>query len=174
MTLFRSSTLLLATVMLALAASGCDTLLGSKDNDTTGEIFEEGRIDPTLFNEVEYVPFLPFFQLGANGQPFDEPQDVYVGFDELLYAVDAAGLHVLDLAGRPALFVDEIAGQELRHPTSVIQDRRLHLYITARRDTVDHFGEAACTRGGLGPRLPATDLMPLALAHAMRMEKYGA
>jgi hypothetical protein len=28
--------------------------------------------------------------------------------------------------------------------------------------------------GGLGSRIPAVDLMPLALANAMRLEKFGA
>jgi 2,3-bisphosphoglycerate-independent phosphoglycerate mutase len=35
------------------------------------------------------------------------------------------------------------------------------------------FGERFCAQGGLGT-LPATDLMPLLLAHAGRLEKYGA
>jgi 2,3-bisphosphoglycerate-independent phosphoglycerate mutase len=43
-----------------------------------------------------------------------------------------------------------------------------------RRDEVSAFGETACLRGGLGPRFPATDLMPLALAHARRLQKFGA
>jgi len=43
-----------------------------------------------------------------------------------------------------------------------------------REDGVDRFGERACMHGGLGPRLAATDLMPLALANALRLEKYGA
>jgi 2,3-bisphosphoglycerate-independent phosphoglycerate mutase len=43
-----------------------------------------------------------------------------------------------------------------------------------RADEVTRFGERACMRGGLGPRLPATDLMPIALANASRLEKFGA
>jgi 2,3-bisphosphoglycerate-independent phosphoglycerate mutase len=43
-----------------------------------------------------------------------------------------------------------------------------------RSDGVDRFGERACIRGGLGPRIPATDLMPLALANALRLQKFGA
>jgi 2,3-bisphosphoglycerate-independent phosphoglycerate mutase len=35
------------------------------------------------------------------------------------------------------------------------------------------FGERACTRGELGI-IPATSIMPLALAHARRLAKYGA
>ncbi|MCK4332132.1 MAG: 2,3-bisphosphoglycerate-independent phosphoglycerate mutase [Thermoplasmatales archaeon] len=43
-----------------------------------------------------------------------------------------------------------------------------------RVDKVDHFGECACITGGLGSRLPAVDIMPLALANAKRLEKFGA
>ncbi len=43
-----------------------------------------------------------------------------------------------------------------------------------RPDTVVCFGERACMLGGLGPRLPAKDLMPLALANAQRLKKFGA
>jgi 2,3-bisphosphoglycerate-independent phosphoglycerate mutase len=44
---------------------------------------------------------------------------------------------------------------------------------TVRPDRASAFGEAACSTGGLGT-LPATELMPLALAHAQRLAKYGA
>jgi len=43
-----------------------------------------------------------------------------------------------------------------------------------RRDAVEKFGERNCLKGGLGPRIPATDLVPLALANALRLEKFGA
>jgi 2,3-bisphosphoglycerate-independent phosphoglycerate mutase len=43
-----------------------------------------------------------------------------------------------------------------------------------RTDAVERFGERACMTGGLGPRIPAKDLMPLALANARRLEKFGA
>ncbi|MGW8187539.1 MAG: 2,3-bisphosphoglycerate-independent phosphoglycerate mutase [Desulfobacterales bacterium] len=43
-----------------------------------------------------------------------------------------------------------------------------------RPDHVGHFGERACMTGGLGPRFPAKDLMPLALANAGRLRKFGA
>ena len=43
-----------------------------------------------------------------------------------------------------------------------------------RGDKLDHFGERDCVKGGLGPRFPAIDLMPLALAHAKRLDKFGA
>lgn len=43
-----------------------------------------------------------------------------------------------------------------------------------RADSVNRFGERACMGGGLGPRIPAVDLMPLAMANALRLQKFGA
>jgi 2,3-bisphosphoglycerate-independent phosphoglycerate mutase len=43
----------------------------------------------------------------------------------------------------------------------------------ARPDGIDSFGERTCLRGSLGI-IPATSVMPLALAHAGRIAKYGA
>jgi 2,3-bisphosphoglycerate-independent phosphoglycerate mutase len=40
-------------------------------------------------------------------------------------------------------------------------------------DGATRFGEREAQLGGLG-QFPATDLMPLAMAHALRLEKYGA
>jgi 2,3-bisphosphoglycerate-independent phosphoglycerate mutase len=40
-------------------------------------------------------------------------------------------------------------------------------------DAVERFTERACSLGSLGT-LPAHDLMPLVLAHALRLTKYGA
>jgi 2,3-bisphosphoglycerate-independent phosphoglycerate mutase len=42
-----------------------------------------------------------------------------------------------------------------------------------RPDRVGEFSESACIAGGLG-RLPATQLMPLAMAHALKLAKFGA
>ena len=128
----RSAFFLLA---LTLALTGCDSLLGGKDDPTTDEIFDEGQVDPTLLDEVGYVPLNPFYTQSANGGSLDEPVDVYVGYDELIYVADAQGLHVLDLAGRPQAFVGTLGGQPLRAITAVIQDRRLDLLVAARRDT---------------------------------------
>jgi 2,3-bisphosphoglycerate-independent phosphoglycerate mutase len=45
--------------------------------------------------------------------------------------------------------------------------------MRARASAVPEFGERVCSRGSLG-LLRATDVMPLALAHAGRLGKYGA
>jgi 2,3-bisphosphoglycerate-independent phosphoglycerate mutase len=44
---------------------------------------------------------------------------------------------------------------------------------TVRPDSQELFGERACEQGGLGT-FPATDLLPIMLAHARRLQKYGA
>ena len=43
-----------------------------------------------------------------------------------------------------------------------------------RPDRVTQFSERACTNGGLGPRIPAPDLLPIAMANANRLDKFGA
>lgn len=45
---------------------------------------------------------------------------------------------------------------------------------SVRADPVTSFGERACLGGALGPRFPGYGLMPLVMAHAGRLEKYGA
>lgn len=42
-----------------------------------------------------------------------------------------------------------------------------------RPDRVSEFSEPACASGGLG-RFPATQVMPLAMAHALKLTKFGA
>jgi len=117
--------------LVTLLLVGCDSITGSKQDQTTQEIFDAGRSDPQLINEVEYVPLFPFFTKGGDGQELQNPKDIYVGYDELIYVVDDRGLHVLDEAGRGAAFIPIVGGG-----TSVIQDRRLHVYVTSRRDTL--------------------------------------
>jgi 2,3-bisphosphoglycerate-independent phosphoglycerate mutase len=54
------------------------------------------------------------------------------------------------------------------HPVPVLLYSRL-----CRPDGVSSFSESACILGGLG-RLPATDIMPLAMANALKLNKFGA
>jgi len=54
------------------------------------------------------------------------------------------------------------------HPMPVLVHSRW-----CRADRVETFSETACASGGLG-RLPATQLMPLAMANALKLAKFGA
>lgn len=110
---------------IGIATISCDQLLGSKGDDITDEIFEEGKKDPNLVvDEVGYSALLPFWD------DFDSPTDVFVGYDELVYVTDTEGLHVLDRAGRKYEVIS------LRGAVSVTQDRLLNVYVAARYDTV--------------------------------------
>jgi 2,3-bisphosphoglycerate-independent phosphoglycerate mutase len=55
------------------------------------------------------------------------------------------------------------------HPVPVLFYAKL-----CRPDGIASFGETACRGGGLGVRFPAFELMSLAMAHAGRLEKFGA
>jgi len=54
------------------------------------------------------------------------------------------------------------------HPVPVLIYARY-----CRQDKVTEFAESACLSGGLG-RLPATQIMPLAMANALKLSKFGA
>ncbi|MFC1957797.1 2,3-bisphosphoglycerate-independent phosphoglycerate mutase [Chloroflexota bacterium] len=54
------------------------------------------------------------------------------------------------------------------HPVPVLLHSRW-----CRTDRVTEFSESACILGGLG-RLPATQIMPLAMANALKLTKFGA
>ena len=42
-----------------------------------------------------------------------------------------------------------------------------------RADSARRFGESQCAQGGLG-HFPSLELMPLLLAHALKLKKFGA
>ena len=113
------------TIILLVTFLSCDNIFGTKDNDTTDEIFEIGRIDPNLPKEDGYVPLTPFW-----GE-FDQPTDVFVGYDEFIYVTDAEGLHMLDRADLSPRRTIPLQGA-----VAVTQDRLLNVYVAARYDTV--------------------------------------
>jgi hypothetical protein len=118
--------LLFAVLILPLLI-GCEALFGTKQDDTTREIFREGRRDPNLVvDDVGYAALTPFWT------GFNQPTSVYVGYDELVYVTDADGVHVLDRAGRR--YANGFF--PVRGATAVTMDRKLNLYVAARYDTI--------------------------------------
>lgn len=120
--------LLIVGIVLSMGAfvTGCDSIFGTKEDSTTKEIFEEGRVDPKNVEEVVgYSPVLPFFK------NFDNPTDIYIGFDKLAYVTDSEGLHVLNRADR-----GERVTIPMRGATAVTQDRLLYTYVAARDSIV--------------------------------------
>jgi 2,3-bisphosphoglycerate-independent phosphoglycerate mutase len=97
----------------------------------------------------------------------------FQGKVKLMEEVDAALPKLLDL--KPDVLVitgDHSTPAKLKshswHPLPV-----LLVADTVRRDMVKSFGETACLNGGLG-RIQHKDLMSLILAHARRLNKFGA
>ena len=98
----------------------------------------------------------------------------FSGKAKVIEGVDAALPRLLEL--KPDVLIitgDHSTPTRLRthswHPVPFL----LWAPATVRPDDQNQFGERACARGGLG-NFPALDTMPLALAHAGRLEKFGA
>lgn len=110
--------------LFVVAGVGCDSIFGSKNDETNEEIFDEGKIDPRLENVDGYAPVLPFW-----GE-FDAPNDVHIGFDTFVYVTDNEGVHLLDRADLSPRRTIQLQGAN-----AVTQDRLLNVYVSARIDT---------------------------------------
>lgn len=103
---------------------------------------------------------------GEDGD-FEGKVKVIEGVDQALHTLMALEPDVLAITG------DHSTPAKIRthtwHPVPLL----LWAPATVRSDRQTAFGEQACAQGGLGT-FPASDLMPLLLAHAGRLEKYGA
>jgi len=116
--------LLLISTLLFTTLS-CEDFFGSKKDAITDEIFEVGKRDPKEGDDVVgYAALLPFWTDITHG--FQAPNDIMVGYDELLYVTDDLGLHVLDQAGR------EFKLLEFRGANAVAMDRNLNVYVSVR------------------------------------------
>lgn len=112
-------------VLAVFLSASCDQIFNSKQDDTTDDIFGEGRIDPTLESLDGYAPVQPFWY------GFESPNDVFVGFDEFVYVTDDNGIHLLDRADLSPRVSIPLTGAN-----AVTQDRLLNVYVSARIDTV--------------------------------------
>jgi 2,3-bisphosphoglycerate-independent phosphoglycerate mutase len=97
----------------------------------------------------------------------------FAGKVEMIERLDAVVPRIVEL--KPDVFIvtgDHSTPSKLRshswHPVPVLLRA-----ASARTDSVTKFGEGACLHGGLG-QFQAMYLMPLAMAHAGRLGKYGA
>lgn len=101
--------------------TSCEFMLGSRNDSTVDEIFEEGKMDPSLVqNNIGYVPVLPVWS------GFKNPTDVYVGYDQMVYVTDDDGLKILDLKGQLHRIIPIYKASE------VVQDRRIHTYVIGK------------------------------------------
>lgn len=98
----------------------------------------------------------------------------FTGKAQIIETVDAALPHLLDL--KPDVLIitgDHSTPARFKthswHPVPFL----LWAPATARPDDQVQFGERSCARGGFGT-ISALDTLPLALAHALRLNKFGA
>ena len=104
--------------------------------------------------------------MGEDGN-FDGKAKIIEGVDQALPELLALKPDVLAITG------DHSTPVPMRshswHPVPLLLWSAQNMFA----DEHKQFGEHNCAKGGLGT-LPATDLMPLMLAHAGRLEKFGA
>lgn len=147
---------------------GVTRLLGMQALETGDKIGDEFDVLENRWSDFDFF-YLHIKRIDSAGEDGDARQK-----QKLIEEVDDQIPRLLDL--NPDVLIvtgDHSTPSRLRyhswHPVPVLLWSRY-----CRPDSVVAFGETNCVIGGLGPRFPGVDLMPLALAHAMRLEKFGA
>jgi 2,3-bisphosphoglycerate-independent phosphoglycerate mutase len=146
---------------------GIARLLGMEVAPQTDSVREEFLVLQKNFSDFDFffVHVKPTDSRGEDGD-FDAKVKVIEEVDSLLPMVTGLKPDVLVVTGdhsTPA----KLASHSW-HPVPVLIAAE-----TCRPDGVTCFGERYCAGGGLG-RMPTVYLMGLALAHALRLEKFGA
>jgi len=146
---------------------GLAKLVGMKLLDTGSSIEEEFDTLGKHYAEHDFF-FVHVKKTDSTGEDgdFDAKVHVLEEIDRLLPKITALNPDVLIVTGdhsTPAI----LKGHSW-HPVPLL------LYSKwCRADHVREFGETACASGGLG-RFPAVEVMPLAMANALKLTKFGA
>lgn len=121
-----------------------------------------------LWNDYDFF-FLHYKYTDSTGEDgnFNKKVEVIEALDKELSNLTALNPDVLVVTG------DHSTPSRLKghswHPVPLL----IHAPATSRPDDVTTFGERAVAHGGLGS-IKAIEIMPLAMAHAMRLQKFGA
>jgi 2,3-bisphosphoglycerate-independent phosphoglycerate mutase len=146
---------------------GLAKLVGMEVLDTGGTIAEEFDTLARHYSDFDFL-YLHIKQTDSAGEDgdFERKVEVIEEVDALLPRLIALEPEVIVVTGdhsTPALLK-----AHSWHPVPLLLYSRW-----CRPESVHEFSERACALGALG-RFPATQVMPLALAHALRLEKFGA
>ena len=146
---------------------GLAKLAGMQALACPGGMEEQLRVVRERWDDFDYF-FIHYKKTDAAGEDgdFDRKVHALVEFDQYVPALLDLGADVLMIGGdhsTPALMA-----AHSWHPVPFL----LHSEY-ARDHAAEHFNEQECLKGSLG-RFPAVDVMALAMAHALRFEKYGA
>jgi 2,3-bisphosphoglycerate-independent phosphoglycerate mutase len=146
---------------------GLARLVGMDVPDCGATLGDQMEALRKLWDQYDFF-FLHYKYTDSTGEDgnFAAKVEMIERFDAELPKVRALNPDVLLVTG------DHSTPSKLRghswHPVPVVLWAR-----TCRPDPVTEFGESYCLRGGLG-QVQAKYLLPLALAHAQRLGKYGA
>lgn len=146
---------------------GLAKLAGMDAIPCPGGIPEQLQIIKQRWDDYDYF-FVHYKKTDAAGEDgdFDAKCHALHEFDTSVPDFLALGADVLMIAGdhsTPALMA-----AHSWHPVPFILNSQY-----CREGNATHFTESECVKGSLGT-FPAVDVMPLAMAHAMRLAKYGA
>lgn len=146
---------------------GLAKLAGMKVLETGASVADEIETLEQRYGEHDFF-FLHVKKTDSFGEDgnFDGKVAVLEEVDGLLPMITGLSPDVIVVTGdhsTPAL----LKGHSW-HPVPIL----LHSG-TCRCDSVADFSEGSCVGGGLG-RFPAAEIMPLAMAHAQKLAKYGA
>jgi 2,3-bisphosphoglycerate-independent phosphoglycerate mutase len=148
---------------------GVASLVGMDLIDFSGETPEdEFAALARVWNDYDFF-FIHIKKTDSKGEDGD-----YWGQVHVIEGVDSALPKLLELKPDVLMVTGDHSTPALLkthswHPVPFL----LWAPASVRPDDQMHFGERACARGGLGT-FPALDAMPLALAHALKLEKFGA
>jgi len=146
---------------------GIVRLLGMEVLDA-GETFDD-EIKTLKENYSKYDFFYFHYKktdsTGEDGN-FDEKVKALETFDEKLPEIISLNPDVIVLTGDHS--TPSMLKSHSWHPVPVLIFSKY-----CRKDEVNSFNETACLKGGLGI-IHATDIMPLALANALKLLKFGA
>jgi len=146
---------------------GLAQLVGMEIVGQPGSLSEEIDVLKEAWNDYDFF-FVHFKYTDSRGEDGDYPEKVKMieEFDSIIPRVEKLGPTVLIVTAdhsTPA----KMAGHSWHPvPTLLVAD-------LCRPDACETFGEKASLQGGLG-QFEAVNLMPLALAHAERLGKFGA
>jgi 2,3-bisphosphoglycerate-independent phosphoglycerate mutase len=146
---------------------GLAKIVGMKVFSTDGGIQEELKILTDCYDKHDFF-YVHVKHADSAGEDGDFERKVKV-----IEQVDSALPQLLNL--KPEVIIvtgDHSTPAMLKghswHPVPLL------LYSQwCRPDNAKEFSESACISGGLG-RIPATDIMPLAMANALKLTKFGA
>jgi 2,3-bisphosphoglycerate-independent phosphoglycerate mutase len=147
---------------------GVARLLGMKTLETGGGIDQKIEHARETWHDYDFF-FLHHKPTDSAGEDRDFDRKA-----QQIEQVDAALPRLLEMQPDVVIVTGDHStpsalAQHSWHPVPVVLWSQ-----SCRPDRVERFGEHDCVAGGLGPRLPTTDLMPLAMAHARRLDKFGA